>query len=91
MYDARWALVSTHNFFKYPSTLVFGNGVGTRVQRVGYNNDHRVLMCDTVFVSSGAVHCFVLAVKLMLQSGVQQGGEIAGVAIHTFTYLVPKV
>ena len=47
-------------------------------------------MCDTVFVSSGAVHCFVLAVKLMLQSGVQQGGEIAGVAIHTFTYLYPR-
>ena len=57
-------------FFQLPSTLVFGNGVGTRVQRVGYNNDHRVLMCDTVFVSSGAVHCFVRAVKLMLQNGV---------------------
>ena len=46
----------------------------TRVQgrdfAVGYNNELRVPACGTVFVSSRAVHCFVLVVELMFRNGV---------------------
>ena len=47
------------------STLEFGHGDGTRVALVWALG----LTVHTVFVRSGAVHCCVLAAKVMFQNG----------------------
>ena len=63
-------------FFQEP-TLKFGHGAGAQVQGLDlvlrHNSGHRVLVCKAFLFSSGAVHCFVLATKLIFQSGVSQG------------------
>ena len=60
-------------FFKVPK-LKFGHAAGARVQGLDlvlrHKSGHRVLVCRAFLFSSGAVHCFVLATKLMFQNGV---------------------
>ena len=60
-------------FFQVP-TLKFGHGAGAQVQGrdlvLGHQSGHRVLVCKAFLFNSGAVHCFVLATKLMFQNGV---------------------
>ena len=72
----RWVLTWTHPFFQEP-TLKFGHGAGAQVQGLDlvlrHQSGHRVLVCKAFLFSSGAVHCFVLATKLMFQNGVWLG------------------
>ena len=63
-------------FFQEP-TLKFGHGAGAQVQGLDLvlrqQSGHRVLVCTAFLFSSGAVHCFVLATKLIFQNGVWLG------------------
>ena len=60
-------------FFQEP-TLKFGHSAGAQVQGLDlvlrHNSGHRVLVCKAFLFSYGAVHCFVLATKLIFQNGV---------------------
>ena len=56
-------------FFKYPGLdRVQGRDLVIAGTKVG--TCHLVLVCIPFLVSSGAVHCFVLAAKLLFQNGV---------------------
>ena len=60
-------------FFQVP-TLEFGHRAGTRVPGLdlvlGRKSRHRVPVCTRFLYEFRAVHCLVLAAKLMFQNGV---------------------